>query len=84
MPAAQARPAAPAFQPHFAVKIVPPARPRPVQLTGDDREIVCGLVVIHKTPADDSKILLPGRDTGAAARRIPPQDCAGNSTPNAR
>ena len=40
-----------------------------------DREIICGMVVIHKTAALDPKILLPPRVTGASVRRIEPQGC---------
>jgi hypothetical protein len=74
LPATHAQPAGvAAFQPRFHVRIQP-AVSRPLQ-RDDDREIVCGMVVIHKTPADDPKILLPARETGAAVRRIEPQGC---------
>jgi len=34
------------------------------------REITCRMVVIHRTTADDPKIVLPPGRAGAAARRI--------------
>jgi len=61
------------FQPRFHVRFQTPVS-RPVQ-RGSDREIACGMLVIHKTPADDPKILLPARETGAAVRRIEPSNC---------
>ena len=42
----------------------------------DDRDIVCGMVVVKKSPAADPKILLPSRKTGAAVRRVEPTACA--------
>lgn len=78
LPVTQAQPAgAPAFQPRFQVRFQP-AISRPVS-RNPDREIVCGMVVIHKTPSDDPKILLPIQKTGAAVRRIEPQGCGANS-----
>lgn len=71
---AQSAPA-PAFKPHFAVQLHPPGGRQVIWRPADGREIVCGMVVIHKTPADDPKILLPSRETGAAVRRIEPQGC---------
>jgi len=73
LPATQAQRAGlAAFQPRFHVKFQPVSR----QLQRDgDREIVCGLVVIHKTPVNDPKIVLRPRDTGAAVRRIKPLAC---------
>lgn len=68
----QAKPAS-VFQPHFKVRFQPLARA--VLHDADDREVICGLTVIHKTPADDPHILMPRRDTGAAARRIEPRAC---------
>jgi hypothetical protein len=41
-------------------------------------------VVIHKTPADDPKILLRPRDTGAAVRRIKPLACDAGAIPIAK
>jgi len=83
LPATQAQPAGvPAFQPRFHVRFQP-ALSRPLQHEGD-REIICGLVVIHKTPADDPKILLPPRETGAAVRRIEPQTCGGKAIVTAK
>ena len=73
---AQSAPA-PAFQPHFAVRFQPTTRH---QVVADDREVVCGMVVIHKTPADDPRILVPSRKTGAAVRRIEPQGCGAKTT----
>jgi hypothetical protein len=73
LPAAQAQPAHGAvFQPRLHVSFQTISRP--LQRDGD-REIVCGMLVIHKTPAQDPKILLPPRKPGAAARRIEPQGC---------
>jgi hypothetical protein len=76
----QAKPAS-VFQPHFKVRF-PIARAVPHGV--DDREVICGLTVIHKTPVDDPRILLPRRDTGAAARRIEPQDCGAATTVSPR
>jgi hypothetical protein len=74
LPATQPHSAASAaFQSPFRVRLQP-AVSRPPQRDGH-REIVCGMVVIHKTPADDPRILLPARETGAAVRRIEPQGC---------
>jgi hypothetical protein len=78
LPATQVQPAGvPAFQPrlHVAFQTVVS---RPSQKDGD-REIVCGLAVIHKTPADDPKMVLPKRDQGAAVRRLEPQACGTKS-----
>jgi len=73
LPATQAPSAAvPAFQPRFHVRFQP-ALSRFEQRDGD-REVICGMVVIHKTAAEDPKILVPRR-TGAAVRRIEPQVC---------
>jgi len=66
--------ATPVFQPRLHVRILP-ARERAVQPADTGRDIVCGMVVIRKTPADDPKIVLPARETGAAVRRIEPQGC---------
>lgn len=66
---------APAFQPHFGVRFEPTATRQVFARPTDAHEVVCGMAVIHKTPADDPKILLPSRSTGAAVRRIVPQDC---------
>jgi hypothetical protein len=71
---------APAFQPHFAVRFQPAVRGQVVARATDDREVLCGLVVIHKTPADDPKILMPARATGAAVRRIEPHGCGAKTT----
>ncbi len=77
---AQTTPAATlSFQPRFAVRFQPAARQATAR-PADDREVVCGLVVIHKTPADDPKILVPARDTGAAVRRIEPHACGRKTT----
>ena len=73
LPATLARPAA-VFQPRLAVKFLPLRTPA-VQQHDADREVICGMVVIHKTPADDPKIVLPPRATGAVIRRIGPQVC---------
>jgi hypothetical protein len=79
LPAQTAPAATPAFQPHFAVRFQPAARQATAR-PADDREVVCGMVVIHKTPADDPKILLPARETGAAVRRIEPHSCGAKTT----
>jgi len=69
---AQAQPApAPAFQPRLHVKF----QPRPPSPARADVEVVCGMLVVHKTPDDDPKILLPARRSGAAIRRIQPKGC---------
>ena len=73
LPAQSAR--GPAFRPHFAVQLHPAGSGQVMWRPADNREVVCGMVVIHKTPADDPKILLPSRETGAAVRRIVPQGC---------
>ena len=73
LPPTHAQPAgAPPFQPRLHVAFQPTVSR--FQRDGD-REIVCGTVVIHKTPAVDPKILLPARETGASVRRIEPQGC---------
>ena len=78
LPVVQALPArVSAFQPRLHIGFQP-AVVRPVQRDAD-REVVCGMVVIHKTPADDPKMLLPPRQTGAVARRIEPQSCGAKS-----
>ena len=76
--AAQARPAATAvFQPRLAARSQPAVRPltfiAPIDArrdaaaigvrTDDDREIICGMVVVRKSPDADAKILLPSRET---------------------
>ena len=79
LPPAQVHPTgAAAFQPHFQIRFESTVS-RPVLRDGQ-AEIVCGMLVIHKTPAQDPKILLPRRDTGAAVRRIEPQGCGAKST----
>jgi hypothetical protein len=79
LPATPAQPAgAAAFQPRFHVSFQP-AVSRPLPRDGDD-ELVCGIVVIHKTPDVDPKMLLPAREAGAAVRRIEPQDCRAKAT----
>ena len=81
--AAQAQPAgAASFQPRFLVRFQPPVS-RSLQRDGDS-EIVCGMVVIHKTPAVDPGILLPPRETGAAVRRIEPQGCGAKAVVTAK
>ena len=83
LPAAQGRPAeVPAFQPHFLIRLQP-ADSRLIRRDAD-REIVCGMVVIHKTAAEDPKILLPARDAGAAVRRIEPQGCGATAIVTAK
>jgi hypothetical protein len=83
LPATQAQPAGvAAFQPRFHVRFQAPVS-RPVQ-RASDREIVCGMVVIHKTPADDPKILLPARESGAAVRRIEPPSCGSTAIVTAK
>ena len=69
---AQAAPAAPAFKPHFNVRIQPPPPSpwRTIRRDTEEREIV-----VRKTPQDDPKIILPARETGAAVRRIEPSAC---------
>jgi hypothetical protein len=76
---AQSAPA-PAFQPHVAVRLQPVAPRQVVARPTDDREVICGMVVIHKTLADDLKIFVPARDTGATVRRIEPHGCGGMRT----
>ncbi len=68
-----------AFQPQFHISLQSPVS-RAFQRDGD-REIICGMVVIHKTPAQDPKILLPPRETGAAVRRIEPHTCGATIVP---
>ncbi len=46
-----------------------------VRPDAEEREIICGMVVVRKTPAADPKILLPRRDTGAVIRRGEPKAC---------
>ena len=87
--AAQTEPAkAVQFQPRPMVKTQADVRPlflatspdarRNPPATGmrnDDREIICGMVVVRKSPEADAKILLPPRETGAMIRRIEPRVC---------
>jgi hypothetical protein len=83
LPATQAQPTGvTAIQPRLHVRFQP-AVSRPLQRDGD-REIVCGMVVIHKTPADDPKMLLPSRETGAAVRRIEPHVCGAKAIVTAK
>lgn len=77
---AQSAPA-PAFQPHFGVRFEPGAAHQIFARPTDAREVVCGMTVIHKTPADDPKILLPSRRTGAAVRRIESHGCGAKTVP---
>ena len=61
----------PPFRPRLNVRIrAAGGRPQPAA-----PEIVCGMPMIRKTPADDPKIIVPARDTGAVIRRIEPQGC---------
>ena len=71
-----------AVQPQFHVRLQP-AVVRPVQRKSD-RDVVCGMVMIRKTPADDPKMLLPAGQTGAAVRRIDPQACGAKSIVTAK
>jgi hypothetical protein len=66
-------------KPQPTVKFAPLSVHAPVRTTGDEREIVCGTVVIKKSPELDEKILLPSRETGAAVRRIEPDTCHGKT-----
>ena len=76
LPALQAQRApTPAFRPHFAVKIQPAAPVRGTR-TAEDREIICGMVVVHKTPDADRGILMAPRESGSVIRRIEPQVCS--------
>jgi hypothetical protein len=80
LPAAQTAPQpASAFHPRLAVRFQPVARDGRMIRDSGQPEIVCGMPMIRKTPADDPKIVLPSRDTGAAARRIEPQSCGAST-----
>ena len=69
LPPTQARPAGvAAFQPRFHVTFQTAAA-RPLSRDGD-RQVVCGMIVIHKTSAGDPRMLLPPREPGASVRRI--------------
>ncbi|HEY2432524.1 MAG TPA: hypothetical protein VGI12_07600 [Vicinamibacterales bacterium] len=60
-----------AVQPRFAIRF-------PVAHSAVERsraDVICGLVLIRKTPADDPKMLVPRRETGAAVRRVEPFAC---------
>jgi hypothetical protein len=82
LPAMQAHPAGvTAIQPRFHMTFQPGVSR---SLQHDDREIVCGMVVIHKTPTNDPKILLPRREPGAAVRRIAPPGCGANASVSAK
>lgn len=76
----------PPFQPRLNVRIQPAQRRPPVLPLhrGDEREIICGMVVVRRTPADDPKILLPARRTGAVIRRIEPQGCTARQSVTAK
>jgi len=77
LPALQARRApTPAFRPHFGVKIQPAGPGRGRTVIAEDREIICGMVVVHKTPDGDRGILMAPRETGSVIRRIEPQACS--------
>jgi len=92
--AVQAKPAAgAAFQPRLTVKRQPAIRPLffstpldarraalAIARTDGEREIICGMVVVRKSPEADAKILLPPRATGAAVRRIEPKACTSDTT----
>jgi hypothetical protein len=71
-------------RPQSTVKLAPRSAPALGGRTGDEREIVCGTVVIKKSPELDEKILLPSRETGAAVRRIEPDTCHGKTIVPAR
>jgi hypothetical protein len=71
---AQSQPA-PAFKPRLTFKLQPPPSSVSVRRGLDDREVICGMVVVRKSPDDDPNILLPARETGAVIRRIEPQAC---------
>jgi hypothetical protein len=80
LPVTQPRPVAvPAFRPHPTMKFLParglPGRGETAPRDADDREVICGMTVIHQSPAADPKILVPPRETGAAVKRIEPQIC---------
>jgi hypothetical protein len=63
----------PAFQPRLHVNFkLMPKLPEQGSL---EREVVCGMVVVHKTADADPMILVPRRETGAVIRRIEPQAC---------
>ena len=66
------------FTPKPTVRLA--ARPAPALHGRDDeeREIICGTVVVRKPSTMDSKMLLPPRETGAAVRRIEPDACRGS------
>jgi hypothetical protein len=62
------------------VRFQPAARGQVVARPTDDREVICGMVVVHKAPANDPKIVVPARATGAAVRRIEPHGCSAKTT----
>ena len=76
--ASQAAPAqVPPFQPRPRVTFQPvPSNTRPARRALGQRE----MVVVHKSPDDDPKILMPARRTGAVIRRIEPPVCAAPPT----
>ena len=77
LPALQAqRAATTVFRPHFAVKIQPAPPARELMRTAEDREVICGTVVVHQTPDADRGILMAPRETGSVIRRIEPQACS--------
>src|SRR5262245_41022176 len=67
------------FKAQPAVKITTRKAPAFATMADEDREIICGTVVIKKSPKTDSGILLPPRETGAAVRRIEPDACRAKS-----
>jgi hypothetical protein len=78
---AQSQPA-PAFKPRLTFKLQPPPeRMVAMQRALADREVICGMVVVRKSPDDDPSILLPARDTGAVIRRIEPRTCTPKIAP---
>jgi hypothetical protein len=73
---AQPAPQVPALQPKLNVRFqLPPANVLAARRALEQREIVCGMVVVRKSADDDPKIILPARETGAVIRRIEPQPC---------
>src|SRR5262245_39876577 len=63
-----------------------PAQPSPAKLfvrhpqaqpKQDEREVICGMVVVHKSNDFDKGIVIPPSDTQSAVRVIEPQVCRG-------
>jgi hypothetical protein len=63
------------FKPQPTVRITTHKAPALAARANEERDVICGTVVIRKSPEMDSGMLIPPRETGAAVRRIEPEAC---------